>query len=261
MADIANTVLVHGASKRDAAAARAAPLPLTAVSVDAWRKLADRAIEPNGYGLADWQTAADAAACNGSHVFALCAGHDGQLTGVLPVIPMWHAYRIPLPALVSADPFDSLCTPLLDRDHAETAALEIMQAARAAGAHALIVRKATLDGPAIRAFREELRRDGLRPVLLQPHLRAALDATRDADELLQEALGTKRLKELRRQRNRLADLGAVHFDIARTPSDVASAVETFLTLEASGWKARRGTAMAQSESEAAFITRAAVPRD
>lgn len=235
---------------------RAAPIPLAGVGTEAWRLLADRAVEPNGYALADWQMTADAAACNGSPAFALCAGHDGQLTGVLPVLSMWQAYRIPLPAWVSADPFDSLCTPLLDRDHAEAATLQIMQVARSAGAHALIVRKATLDGPAMRAFREELRRDGLCPVLLQPHLRAALDATRDADDLLQEALGAKRLKELRRQRNRLAELGAVHFDIARTPSDVASAVETFLTLEASGWKARRGTAMAQNEGEAAFIRRA-----
>ena len=133
-----------------------------------------------------------------------------------------------------------------------------MQQARAAGAHALILRAIALDGAAMRAFREELRRDGLRPKLLQSHLRAALDATRDADELLQEALGAKKLKELRRQRNRLAEHGAVHFDIARTPEDVAAAVETFLQLEASGWKAKRGTALVQDEGDAAFIRRAAV---
>ena len=41
----------------------------------------------------------------------------------------------------------------------------------------------------------------------------------DADELLRDALGAKKLKELRRQRNRLAEHGAVHFDVARTPAD------------------------------------------
>lgn len=258
MADIADTVLVDRAPKRDAATARAAAGPLKAVGMDAWRSLADRAVEPNGYHLPDWQLAIDAAASGRSHVSALCAWRDQRLTGVLPVISMWRAYRIPLPALVSADPFDALCTPLLDRELAESAALEIMVQARAAGAHALIIRKATLDGPAMKAFREELRRDGLRPVLLQSHLRAALDATRDADELLQEALGTRKLKELRRQRNRLADLGEVHFEVACAPHDVASALETFLRLEASGWKARRGTALLQDESDAAFIRRATV---
>ena len=59
--------------------------------------------------------------------------------------------------------------------------------------------------------------------------------------------GTKKLKELRRQRNRLADHGGVHFDVARTPGEVAAAIETFLRLEASGWKAKRGTALVQDD--------------
>src|SRR5262245_29570593 len=171
---------------------------------------------------------------------------------------MWRAYRIPLPALVSADPYGTLCTPLLDRDQAEASALDIMQQARAAGAHALILRAAALDGRAMRAFREELRRDGLRPILLQSHLRASLDARRHAGELLQEALGARKLKELRRQRKRLAGHGAVRFDVARTPQDVATAIEMFLQVEASGWKARSGTALVQDEGDAAFIRRATV---
>jgi len=40
----------------------------------------------------------------------------------MPVISMWRAYKIPLPALVSADPYGTLCTPPLDREHAEAAA-------------------------------------------------------------------------------------------------------------------------------------------
>lgn len=258
MTDIADTALAHRASKPDAAGTRAALAPLTNVSADAWRRLADRAVEPNGYYLPDWELAIDASARGRTNAFAVCAWRDARLTGLLPVISMWRAYGIPLPALVSADPYGTLCTPLLDREQAEASALDIMSQARDAGAHALILRDVTLDGPAMKAFREELRRDGLRVRLLHSHLRAALDATRDADELLQEALGAKKLKELRRQRNRLADHGTVRFDVARTPEDVASALETFLTLEASGWKARRGTALVQDAGDAAFIRRAAV---
>jgi hypothetical protein len=92
--------------------------------------------------------------------------------------------------------------------------------------------------------------------VLHSHVRAALDATHDGDDLLREALGHKKLKELRRQRNRLADHGRVHFDIARTVNEVAAAVETFLALEASGWKGKRGTALVQDEGDAAFIRRA-----
>ena len=101
-----------------------------------------------------------------------------------------------------------------------------------------------------------LARDGLRPRVLQSHLRACLDATRDANELLHEALGAKKLKELRRQRNRLADHGAIAFEVARSPDDVRAATEIFLALEASGWKGARRTALIQSEGDAAFIRRA-----
>ena len=188
---------------------------------------------------------------------ALCAWSDpAKLIGLAPVISLWRAYKIPLPALVSADPYGSLCTPLLDRDMAEAAVANLLQAARQAGAHALILNHMSLDGAVMKAFTEALRRGGMQPRVLQSHVRACLDATRDADRVLHDGLGAKKLKELRRQRNRLAEHGAVHFDVARAPADVAAAVEIFLALEASGWKAKRGTALGQDEGDAAFVRRA-----
>ncbi len=104
---------------------------------------------------------------------------------------------------------------------------QLMLGARQAGAHALMLRDVALDGAAMKAFTEVSRQRGMHPRVLQSHVRACLDATRDADELLHDALGAKKLKELRRQRNRLAEHGAVRFDVARTPEDVASALENF----------------------------------
>jgi hypothetical protein len=236
--------------------------PLTSVAASQWRALADSAVEPNGYYLPDWELAVSASARGRTGVSALSAwgksapDNTTHLTGLVPVISMWRAYRIPLPALVSADPYGTLCTPLLDRDAAGDAAAGLIMQARQAGAHALILRDVSLDGAAITAFTEVLRQGGMRPLVLQSHVRACLDATRDAEELLREALGPKKLKELRRQRNRLAEHGAVSFDVARTPHDVAPAVETFLQLEASGWKAKRGTALMQDDGDAGFVRRA-----
>ena len=48
----------------------------------------------------------------------------------------------------------------------------------------------------------------------------------------------------------------MHFEVARTREEVAPALEIFLRLEASGWKAKRGTALMQDEGDAAFIRRA-----
>src|SRR6185295_1145356 len=156
VADIVDTTVVHRASRRDAAPSRApaSPMPLADISLDSWRNLAGRAIEPNGYYLPDWELAVDASAQGRTGSTALTAFRDTQLVGLLPVVSMWRAYKIPLPALVSADPYGTLCTPVLDCEHAESAALAIMRQARDAGAHALILRAVTLDGRAIKAFRE-----------------------------------------------------------------------------------------------------------
>jgi CelD/BcsL family acetyltransferase involved in cellulose biosynthesis len=248
-----------GARPETAPTAGEALLPLTAIDAEAWRKLAARAIEPNGYYLADWELAVNASAPGRTGASALGAFSDkpsAPMIGLLPVVPIWRAYKIPLPALVSAHPYGTLCTPLLDRDMAEDAAGCLTQAARKAGARALILREVSLHGAAMKAFTEVLRREDLRPRVLQSHLRARLDATRDADELLRDGLGAKKLKELRRQRHRLAEHGAVHFEVARSPQDVMAAIETFLALEASGWKGERGTALLKVEGDAAFIRRA-----
>ena len=77
------------------------------------------------------------------------------------------------------------------------------------------------------AINEALRQDGLRSRVLQSNLRACLDATGDAEQLLRDALGAKKLKELRRQRHRLAEHGAVRFEVARTPEEVAARASRF----------------------------------
>ncbi len=273
MVEIANSTAVHRAAMNETIAKRAqaahwphgkACPPLTSVSASQWRALAERAVEPNGFYLADWEMAVNASARGRSSVGALGAWSDvslatdesTRLIGLLPVISMWRAYKIPLPALVSADPYGTLCTPLLDRGTPDEAVVELMHQARKAGAHALTLRDVALDGAAMKTFDRVLRQGGMRPRLLQSHVRAALDARHDADESLREALGAKKLKELRRQRNRLAEHGPVRFEVARRPQEIEQAVELFLMLEASGWKARRGTALIQDEGDARFIRRA-----
>jgi CelD/BcsL family acetyltransferase involved in cellulose biosynthesis len=275
VAEITNSALVGRASVKDLIVKRpqgaASPDvgalgPLTAIAAGQWRALADRAVEPNGYYLPDWELAVNASARGRTGVSALGAWSDGSsaldgtasLIGLVPAISLWRAYRIPLPAFVSADPYGTLCTPLLDRGAADDAVTRLMQQARKAGAHALILRDVSLDGAAMKSFTDVLQQAGMRPLVLQSHVRACLDATRDADELLRDALGAKKLKELRRQRNRLAEHGDIHFDVARTAEDVGSAVEIFLNLEASGWKAKRGTALMQDDGDAGFVRRAVI---
>ncbi len=271
MAEVADTAGVRRASIDDAARMRAHAAPiaaghagiraLTAIPPDAWGALADCAIEPNGYYLPAWELAVNRFAPGRTAVDALSAwttgpGNPARLIGLLPVVSLWRACRIPLPALVSASPYGTLCTPLIARDQASEAAQRLLEEARAAGAHALVLRDVSLNGAAMKTIAQVLRQDGLRPLVLQSHSRACLDARGEADDLLRDALGGKKLKELRRQRNRLAEHGEVTFAVARSIEAIEKAVEVFLALEASGWKARRGTALKQNEGDAAFIRHA-----
>jgi hypothetical protein len=178
------------------------------------------------------------------------------MIGLMPCVSAWRAYRLPLPALVAADVYPPFTVALVDRNNTDAAAGEMMRQARDNGAHALILRDTPIESPTLQAFARVLARTGLQPIVLRSHHRALLDATRDADTLLHEALGAKKLKELRRQRNRLGEIGHVTYNVAATADDVMPALEVFLMLEASGWKGRQGTALSQKAGDLAFIRRA-----
>jgi CelD/BcsL family acetyltransferase involved in cellulose biosynthesis len=264
--DIAHRAAINPASARDATVPRALNLPgstpavpLESIDIGQWRALAERAVEPNGYYLPEWELAVGATARGRAGALALPAtdASSTRLIALLPVVSLWQAWKIPLPALVSAHPYGTLCSPLLDRDGPTEAAASLLGQAREAGAHALILRDVALDGAAMRSLTERLSQDGLHPRVLNSHLRATLDATQDGDALLRDALGAKKLKELRRQRHRLEEHGRVVFAVARTPDEIRPALETFLQLEASGWKGKRGTALVQHAGDATFIRRAA----
>ena len=260
LAELRSTSRQDAADARFTSFARHALISLSAVPAASWRALGERAIEPNAYYLPDWELAVNAFAPGRTGACALAAFDQAtseRLIGLMPVVPLWRACKVPLPALVSAHPYGTLCTPLLDRDLADDAVMQLLQRVRAAGARALVLREVALDGPALHAVTNTLARDGIAARVLQSHERACLDATGDGERCLREALGGKKLKELRRLRHRLADHGAVAFDVARSSDEVASALETFLALEASGWKGQRGTALVQVAGDAAFIRRAA----
>ncbi|MEZ2145435.1 GNAT family N-acetyltransferase [Bradyrhizobium sp. DN5] len=255
MVDIAQQAAANPASARDAARAR---VPLTSIDPGQWRALAQRTIEPNGYYLPGWELAVSATARGRTGASALAAfdASSMRLIGLMPVISLWRAWKIPLPALVSAHPYGTLCSPLIDRDAPIEAATRLLQQAREVGAHALVLNDVALDGAAMTALNQVLNRDGLKPRILSSYIRASLDATQDGETLLRDALGAKKLKELRRLRHRLEEHGPVAFEVARGRNEIRPALETFLQLEASGWKGERGTALIQHAGDATFIRRA-----
>jgi CelD/BcsL family acetyltransferase involved in cellulose biosynthesis len=239
-------------------------MPLADVPVQAWHSLGARAIEPNGYYLPDWARAVDATARGRTGLCALAASRSDKhndshaLIGLIPVITARRALGLPLKALVSAEAYGTLGTPLIAADGADEAVAKLMTQAHDAGYRALVLRDIPLDGPVARSFTRVLGWNDLAPRIVGAYDRAVLHTNADDDELLREALGAKKLKELRRQRNRLADVGTLRFSVAQTPPDVRDALEGFLKLEASGWKGRNSTALASNEGDATFVRRGCV---
>lgn len=254
-----STILLHEQPLAAGEPRTRALVALQDVPQAAWETLAANAIEPNAYYDPDWAKAACAHARGHAGAKALLAfDRDGRLIGLLPVTSARSALGLPLPLLVAWKAYAPLDIPLLDRNAADAAADQLIEAARSTGARALLIPYLSLEGPAAAAIQRALRQRGIAAQAMQVHARAELNTTQDAHGLLQAALGAKKLKELRRQRNRLADQGAVTFTVASTPEAVRPALETFLELEQKSWKGRRGTALSQQAGDAAFIRRAAL---
>lgn len=239
------------------------PLPgLEAVDTEAWSALAVAALEPNAHFMPRWARAVSQSARERSNLSVLAAASSsfsrraGQFTSLMPVISLWRAYRLPLPALVSADAYGDLGTPLLDRRDPVAAAEDMMQRARETGAAAIVLRALPLEGPVAAAFNQALARHNMAPTILAQHRRATLDASLSHESLMASYSGGRR-KTLRKMQRQLEDLGPVALRRARTPDEVREALPEFLRLEASGWKAGRGTALQNHDGDLAFIRDAA----
>lgn len=229
---------------------------LTAVPVSAWSALCGRAIEPNAFYSPEWALAVTKHVPGDGDIKALLAWDSPakrRLIGFLPVTSTWRALKLPLPVLVTWHGYAPLSVPLLDRDFAAEAASGLLLAAKEAGAHALLFSTLT-EGAAANALRTA--GAGNKPRTLHREERALLDTQLDAETSLRDALGPKKLKELRRQRNRLSDDGEVRFSVSVSPQQTEAALDAFLRLERAGWKGKRGTALGAKEGLNRFIREA-----
>ena len=228
---------------------------LLAVPEPAWTELAPRAAEPNAFYHPAWAIPAAMYADRKGGARALLAW-DGparsRLIAILPVVWAWSALKIPFPALVAWDGYAPLRTPLIDRDRLDDATRGLLRAAALAGAGALMLPGLPREDAIASALRRAVASFGGHAFEFNRHSRARLDATQDA-EIAIRSLGSKKVKELRRQRRRLADTSAVECDFVAGGAEASAAVEQFLGLEASGWKGSRGTALAKKNGDAAFV--------
>lgn len=232
------------------------PLERLAGERAAWRALASEAIEPNPYSEPDFLLASarqlgEAAALR--LVTVRERGPEGRLVALLPFRrPKWREGILFGAVCLYSNPYVSLTTPLLAVDRAPealAAALECL-AALPEAPEALYLPLLAETRPAGRAVLEHAATRCLAILPVERHARASVERGQpDPDP---EGGRTTR-RNLDKKLRRLRRLGAVTFETitAEAPA-FAIALEDFLALEASGWKGRRGTALASRAETLAF---------
>jgi CelD/BcsL family acetyltransferase involved in cellulose biosynthesis len=232
---------------------------LDAVASD-WRELADSALEPNVFYEPSFALAA-------APVFGRDAGAGlvwsratpPRLVGFFPARIERRRYGIPLPVLAGwTHPYAPLGTPLVDREASEAVIAAWLD--HVAGDPELpdvvLLPCFPTEGALAQAFDKIIARRGGGNACFAPHRRALLAPAGDRAGYLDQSIGHKKRKDLRRQRKRLDECGRVTSSSTGEPAAVPSALADFFALEAGGWKGRAGTAARGDADVAAFMTSA-----
>lgn len=227
--------------------------------VPEWAALADRPAGDNLFFHPDF--AVPAMACLGGGVaIATVIDAGGNLAAIAPFTRARLGRIAPVARLWSHD-YGPLGLPLINERAIQAAAAALIDglAPEASGA-GLIVPDLPLEGEVATALVAAAGQDG-RPVdILDRHARAVIDRPADGSLDLRAALPARRRKEFGRQMRRLGDFGAVSIESISDPEKVTAAFETFMALEAAGWKGRRGTALVCNAATAALGRQAVANR-
>jgi CelD/BcsL family acetyltransferase involved in cellulose biosynthesis len=232
---------------------------LAAIAAD-WRALAARAAEPNVFYEPAFALAAAPAFGAGVGAGLIWTRATApRLVGLFPARIERRRHGVPLPVLIGwTHPYAPLGVPLVDRDLAEAA----IEAWLEHVAHdpqlpdTLLLPYFPVEGALGRALDSVITRRGGGCADFARHARALLAPSGTRATYLDDAVGAKKRKELRRQRKRLAEGGDLTTAGTSDPFAIAAAVADFLALEAGGWKGRAGTAARNHVEIAGFMSAA-----
>jgi len=219
-----------------------------------WEALAAAALEPNPFHE-PWMLLpalrAFAAGRDVRVVLVFAEGEGGRagsplLCGVFPLARVARYKGLPVPALTLwTHDYAPMGTPLVRATHAEPclAAFLAWLGGREAGVPLLELATVSGDGPFDRTLSDRLHGEARLSFLDVRASRACFRPRQSADAYLAAACSSVHLKEMRRLRRRLGDLGRLEVDELRPGGDVDRWLREFLDLEAAGWKGRAGTAL------------------
>ena len=230
---------------------RARVIPVAEASewdLEAWRDLAARSAEPNPFFEPEFVVPA-AAHLEGARgaVLVVLEEADGWAACVPATIGRWQGFVRAVQALRT--PYTYLTSPLV-RDGDVFGRLGELDAAVRERSRVFVLGRYRSDGPIGAGVRRLTENGGRLEALSRTHERALL-CRRESGEY-HGWMSKKHERDLRRRRRQLEE--EVGETKAVDVSGDSTAPQAFLDLEASGWKGREGTAMANVEGAAEFFT-------
>ncbi len=216
--------------------------------IAAWDALAQVASEPNPFyeswyllpSLKGW----------GEDVKLLAVEHAGQLIAILPIHHLNRYGRWPIAHMTNwLHPNIFFGAPLV-RTGSEEAFWEALYAhadSQAGTALFLHIEGLPQGGVLQRALEYVCAKQGRLHGLVNLVERAFLKSDLEPEAYFAHAVRGKKRKELRRQKNRLSEMGALSFERSDGLYGLDQWVEDFLKLEAAGWKGKAGSALASAQ--------------
>ena len=222
--------------------------PALAALVPEWEDLAAHALEPNPVYEPWMLLPALEAFAAGQDLRIVVVRHSGELAGLFPLQVERRYKGLPVRTLTSwLHPHCMLCVPLVRARRAPEVLKAVFAWARRE-ASVLELSYLAAEGPFHQALVEALNEGEHSSLITDAYTRALLCRASDAETYLKTSMSADVRRELRRQEKRLAEVGKLEHVVLRAPSELPRWIEEFLALEASGWKGRRGSALACSET-------------
>lgn len=229
-----------------------------------WHRLAKQASEPNPF-FEPWFLQPSLEQFKARGTIRITAFYsEGALHGLMPIIRADWYYGYPISHAGTWLHDNSFCgAPLVTKGFERAfwrAALAHFDA-QSRSALFLHLPQMPVEGPINIALDDVLAETGRSGSIVRSSERAMLASHASPEEYLAASMSAKKRKELRRQRNRLSELGELAVERRLNDDGLAHWIAQFLALEEAGWKGDAGSALASAATTRAFfvetLTRAA----
>lgn len=218
-----------------------------------WRALASAPLAPSGAGLSSW-IIPQLRHLGAQGLLALPVFENGAMTGLFALCRQTRRWGLGWPVLATwSTPLTFSGLPLLADQGGQGAFAQLLHGMDAA---ALLLQSVPADGPFWDCLSKAAAETGAHVHVCETWERAALMPAGSYADWFDGNFERKRRKEYRRLRARLAEAGRLE-SLAWEPScELQSWIDGLISLEARGWKGRRGTALASQPAATACLSEA-----